>query len=188
MKLCEAKLRGVTPYSQGRHITADKLEGELDKAYEERTWRERLHVNQDGNVYIPPMAFKNCIAEIAKFLGTKIEGKRGATWTKHFEAGIAVFDPLVLPLKKEDIPGEWLFVPSDGKRGGQRRVDRCFPVIHQWEGIVTFHILDDIITEKIFRQHLEKAGMFIGIGRFRPKNNGYYGRFEVVSMEWVDKV
>ena len=31
---------------------------------------------------------------------------------------------------------------------------------------------------------LREAGKFIGIGRFRPRNNGYYGRFDVESVDW----
>ena len=42
-----------------------------------------------------------------------------------------------------------------------------------------------MITEEVFRYHLEQAGTFIGIGRFRPRNNGYYGRFKLDSMEWL---
>ncbi len=32
-------------------------------------------------------------------------------------------------------------------------------------------MLDDIIDQDVFRVHLEDAGQFIGIGRFRPRNN-----------------
>ena len=34
------------------------------------------------------------------------------------------------------------------------------------------------------RGHLKEAGQFIGLGRFRPRKNGYYGRFEIVSIAW----
>lgn len=47
-----------------------------------------------------------------------------------------------------------------------------------------FLILDEIITEEVFREHLADAGSFIGIGRFRPRNNGFYGRFLVESVDW----
>lgn len=124
------------------------------------------------------------VAEIAKFLGKQIKGKGKSTYTKHFEAGVLVMDPLVLPIKKDEVQGEWLFAPSDGKRGSGSRVDKCFPVIPKWSGKVTFHILDDTITEDVFREHLEEAGKFIGIGRFRPRNNGFYGRFAVKSLVW----
>ena len=54
------------------------------------------------------------------------------------------------------------------------------------EGVVTFIILDDIITEDVFTQVLRSAGMLVGIGRFRPENRGFYGRFAVERVEWIE--
>ena len=187
MKTVVATLKSVSPYSQSRYHGTDKLDREIPKDYEARTWRERLHVNEDGYVFIPPMAFKNSLSEAAKFMSIQIPGKGKATYTKHFEAGILVTDPLVLPVKKDDVPGEWLFLPSDGKRGGGKRVEKCYPVIHEWSGDVTFYVLDEIISEDVFREHLGRSGQFIGLGRFRPRNNGYYGRFEVEKVQWIEK-
>jgi hypothetical protein len=183
MKTAVATLRGVSPYSQSRHYTTDKLEKESAKDYEARTWRDRLHTD-NGEVFIPPMSFKNCLSEAAKFLGIQIPGKGKSTYTKHFEAGVLVTDALKLGIKAEDVKGEWLFVPSDGIRGSGKRVDKCFPVIHQWGGDVEFHILDETITKDVFLNHLKQAGAFIGIGRFRPRNNGFYGRFAVDNVAW----
>lgn len=184
MHTVKALLKSVSPYSQSRHYETPKLDKENPRDYEERTWRGRMHVNEDGNVFIPPMAFKNCMAEAAKFLGIQIPGKGKERYTKHFEAGILCFEPLVLPLKADDVPGEWLFVPSDGKRGGGRRVSKCFPLIKEWEGEVEFVVLDDTITKDVFKEHLIEAGRLIGIGRFRPRNNGFYGRFEILEFAW----
>lgn len=186
MHLAIATLQSTARYSQSKAHRTPKLDRELDDAYEERTWRERLHTMEDGRIFIPPMAFKNCLSEAAKFLGRKIPGRRGATYTKHFEAGLSIFDPLVLPLHKEKVDGEWLFVPSDGKRGGSKRVYRCFALIPSWEGEVRIHILDDIITKPVLEEHLIAAGQFIGIGRFRPRNNGFYGRFNLVDLSWQE--
>ena len=187
MKTVIANLESISAYSQSKHYSVDqvpKLQKELHAAYEARTWRERLHVNADNYVFIPPMAFKNCLSEAAKYLGIKIPGKGQATYTKHFEAGILVMEPVVLPITKDAVQGEWLFVPSDGKRGGGKRVEKCFPVIPHWRGDVIFYVLDETITEEPFLHHLREAGNFIGIGRFRPRNNGFYGRFKVNAVEW----
>ena len=185
MKTAIANLKSITPYSQSRGHQAEKLPKESAEDYERRTWRERLHVDeQTGNVFIPPMAFKNCLSEIAKYLSMQIPGKGKSTYTKHFEAGVMCADPLILPIKAEEVSGEWLFVPSNGTRGGGRRVWRCFPRISAWEGQVKFVVLDETITRDVFFEHLQQAGAFIGIGRFRPRQNGYYGRFSVEKLEW----
>jgi len=184
MKTVRVTITGVSPYSQSKHYDVPKLEKESSGDYEARTWRERLHTDENGNVFIPPMSFKNCLSDAAKFLSISIPGKGKSTYTKHFEAGVLVVDAMVLPVKKDGVPGEWLFVPSDGIRGSGKRVNKCFPIIHQWGGVVTFHILDETITESVFHKVLEEAGRFIGIGRFRPRNNGFYGRFKVDKLEW----
>jgi hypothetical protein len=177
-------LESVSPYSQSKFHDTPKLDKENPNDYERRTWRERVHGNDKGKIFIPPMAFKNCLSEVAKFLSQQIPGKGKTTYTKHFEAGILVTDPLELEVSKDDVVGEWLFVPSDGRRGSGKRVTKCFPRINSWRGMVTFYILDDTITPEVFENHLREAGNFIGIGRFRPRNNGYYGRFRVVSTTW----
>jgi hypothetical protein len=184
MKTAIVKLKSVSPYSQSKHYTTDKLPKELPKDYESRTWRDRLHTTESGEVFIPPMSFKNCLSEAAKFLSIQIPGKGKSTYTKHFEAGVLVTDALHLGINGADVKGEWLFVPSDGVRGSGKRVEKCFPIIHEWSGEVTFHVLDETITEEVFSNHLQQAGAFIGIGRFRPRNNGFYGRFAVESVKW----
>lgn len=186
MKTAKVKMTGVSPLSQSKFYSVEKInDGKESHAdYEARTWRGRLHLNEAGSVFIPPMAFKNCLSESAKYLSLPIKGKGKSTYTKHFEAGVLVISPMVLPIKGSDVKGEWLFVPSDGRRGGGKRVEKCFPIIHQWSGEIEFLVVDEIITEDIFKQVLVEAGKIIGIGRFRPRNNGYYGRFSVDKIDW----
>ena len=179
-------LESISPLSFSRHYRVEKLQKESPSDYETRTWPERMHVDDKGIVYIPPMAFKLCVTAAASFLSMKIPGKRNATYTKHFTAGILVLEALSLNIHKNDVQGEWLFVPSDGKRGGSSRVDKCFPLIPHWSGDVTFHILDRTITEEVFREHVQEAGNFIGLGRFRPANNGFYGRYKVNKFAWKE--
>jgi len=186
MKTATCTLKSVSPYSQTRYYQTARLDKESHSDYERRTWRDRLHTlpPPDNRVFIPPMAFKNCLSEAAKFLSHKIPGKGNSTYTKHFEAGVLVTDALVLDIRKDDVQGTWLFVPADGVRGSGKRVEKCFPTISEWHGNVTFYVLDDTITQEVFREHLEEAGKFIGIGYFRPRNNGFWGRFEVGDIKW----
>ena len=184
MKIATAKLESVSPYSQGRYYKADKLERELPGDYEERTWRERCHVDGNGRIFIPPMAFANSLKEAAKYLSISVPGKGKSTFTKNFEAGVLVSEPLLLDVDKDTIKGEWVFCPSDGRRGSGSRVEKCFPYVLEWSGEVSYYILDDIITEDVFRQVLGTSGQLIGIGRFRPRNLGYYGRFKVNGVDW----
>lgn len=184
MKRAICKLKSASPYSQSKYIQERKSKDETHADFEKRSWYQRCHWNEAGRMFIPPMSFKNCIAEAAKYKTIQIPGKGKSTYTKHFEAGVMVTQPLVLDVTRESVQHEWLHVPSDGRRGGTTRVEKCFPMVPSWSGTVEFLILDEIITEEVFKEHLDDAGSFIGIGRFRPRNNGYYGRFEVVEMVW----
>jgi hypothetical protein len=184
MKKVVATLKSVSPYSQSKHYETPKLDKESSADFETRTWKNRCHVDENGMVYIPPMAFKNCLSEAAKYLGIQIQGKGKSTYTKHFEAGLLVMDTVQLGIHIDKIRGETYFVPADGKRGGGKRVSKTFPVIPSWQVDVIFYVLDETITEDVFAHHLEEAGKFIGIGRFRPRNNGFYGRFTVEKIKW----
>lgn len=178
------KLVSRSPYSQSRYIQEKKPRDESHADFEKRTWMQRCHYNEEGHVYIPPMSFKNCLSEAAKYKSIKIPGKGKSTYTRHIRSGILVTDPLVLPYTKETIQHEWLHVSSTGIPAGASRVEKCFPLIPKWEGEVEFLILDEIVTQDVFEDHLRDAGSFIGVGRFRPSNNGFYGRFSVESIQW----
>jgi hypothetical protein len=177
-------LKSFSPYSQSAPHTTPKLPKELADAYEKRTWQARLHRTPEGLVFIPPMAFKFGLSDAAQYLGEQIPGKGKQTYRKHFDSGILIADPLVLDVKADEVEGEWFLVPSDGRRGGGKRVWKRFTVIPAWEGQLTIHVIDDIITQDLLHRTLEAMGSFIGIGRFRPQNNGFYGRFSVTSLHW----
>ena len=92
--------------------------------------------------------------------------------------------PVSLGVHIDDVKSLRIPVPSDGKRGGTKRVFKTFPFVSEWEAKVEFCVLDEIIDNAVFEQHLVDAGQFIGIGYFRPRNNGYWGRFSVEGIEW----
>jgi len=187
LKIVLAELEGITPFSFGKYYEVEKLAKELHPDYEKRTWRERCHYDKDGNCFIPASMFANGIKAAAKYLSVPIPGQSRSTFTKNYESGVMVMDNLTLPVKKDSIEGEWVLVPSDGRRGGTTRVAKCFPLIRSWKGVVTFYILDDIITKDSFEVILNGFGNLIGIGRFRPRNWGWYGRFKVVDLIWDAK-
>jgi len=178
---CTADLIGTSPFQFGKPIITPRRSKERPDQHEERTWRERMHVNSDGIVFIPRMALKLCLDEIAKFLSEKIPGKGNATYTKHFRAGIMVMEDMVLGVKADDVEPNRLFVPSDGKQGGGKRVWKFFPTLWTWKTHCDFIILDELLRgdTELVRRYLQEAGKFIGLGSFAPRNGGYFGRFNV---------
>lgn len=187
MHLAKTEIVLSTVYCQSRAHTEKKLPKELADDYERRTWKSRLHTDEDGVIYIPGMAFANCVKEAAKFLSIQVPGKGKATWTKHFDAGVSVLDNVPTGIHKDDkrVTERRLFVPSDGVRGSGKRVWKSFPVIPLGTMVtVDFQIVDETITTDVFAMHLQQAGFLIGIGAFRKRNNGPCGQFAVKSIEW----
>jgi len=184
----QVKLKSAGPYGQSKGYMEEKLNKESAADYEKRTWRERCHCDDKGQVFIPPGALRGTIQDAAKYLSMRIPGKGKATYTKHFNSGIDVHDGLYLGVHKDKIPGQWLFVPSDGKPGGSKRVWKCFPHVLAWEGWATFYVLDETITKDVFLETLTEAGKFIGMGFFRPARKGFWGRFSVEEIKWDVKI
>lgn len=190
LKTLQIKIEGISPYSQSRAIQSTKNTGESCDAFEQRTWRERMHVDCNGVVFLPPMCIKNCLSDCARYLSESVPGKGKATYTKHFDAGTLIAAPWSLTVggksvKPSEVDPERLFVPADGKAGSGKRVWKVFPLFQRWEASGEIVLLDPVLIEKPekVREYLEYAGQFIGIGRFRPRNRGFYGRFKVVSFK-----
>lgn len=186
MIVAKVKITGVSPYQPSRKHNSEKLEKESFDEYEKRTWRERAHCDEDGNVYIPPMAFKQAVDAAIKYLGTQVPGRGKTTYTKHFGSGVLFTEPMMIGVKKDELMSEKHYCNADGVRGSGKRVDRTFPVIRKWGGEITVMVLDPIINREIFRKAIVSAGQFIGIGRFRPQNQGFYGRFKAEVVSWTD--
>ena len=196
----EVRIEGITTYSSSKMITpkAKDFRG-TDLDWEEAHWQERMNLDREGRWVIPAYAVKMMLVTAAKNGGWVIPGRGKCTYTKPFDRGLLVLEnPLIEPETRADnvkgengpipcVQGEWLMVPSDGKRGGARRVAKCFPVIHRWACDITYQVLEDVISKEIFEQALNDAGMFVGLGRWRPENGGLNGRFQVVGKaKWSE--
>lgn len=182
-------LQGITPYSQSRQHDDAMLDGEGRDAYDARTWRSKLNVaTRDGKqtVVIPAHGLHQCIAAAAKYSKRQIPGQGKATWTAKFMSGIAILDDPPLNIDPATVAPVTISANADGIRGSGKRVPRRFPVMPEWSATFEVYILDPIITEDVFREMTEIAGMFIGIGRFRPQNGGTNGRFRIASLAWAD--
>lgn len=186
MKIATVTLKSISPYSQSRAHEAEKLSRELPDDYEKRTWREKCHADDAGHVLIPPMAFKLGLDKASSMLSMQIPGRGKATYTKFFVSGTLVTEPLVLPVKKVEVAPVRVHCNADGKRGSGSRVWRIFPVVEQWQGKVTFTVMADEVTKDVFERVIKQFGSFVGVGRFRPENGGYFGRFVVEKLQWTE--
>lgn len=183
-------LKSFSPYSQSRLHDEPKLKGEQAGDYDKRTWMSKAHITQNGTLGIPATSLTQAIAEAAKYSKKQIQGQGKATWTQKFKSGIMLTESLVdtgIVLTENDFID--VMCDAQGKTGSavSSRVSRRFPQVPEWKATFEVYILDPIITEEIFTEMMTLAGMFIGIGRWRPvMNGGMNGRFTIDKMKWED--
>ena len=185
--LANVHIIGLSPLSQSRDHGLPRLEGESHEDADIRLWREKLTVSPStGTVIIPQHGMHQALIAAAKYSGKQIPGQGKKTWTAKLTTGIAIFDEIDTRLSPADAQCVTISANADGVRGSGKRVQRRFPIFHEWDARFQIHILDPIITEAVMRDMLELAGMFIGVGRFRPEKGGSNGRFRIGSMAWTD--
>lgn len=188
MLVVHSTLEGVSPLTWGGAIQSEKKSGEPHDEFEERTWRERAHGDIDGNAFLAPMSIKLCVDAMAKYLSESVPGAGSSKFTKHFVSGVKVFAPLLVTdlngknLKVAELHKYRMFVPSDGVRGGGKRVWRNYPTAMQWRTQVELYVLDPKIDAERVKRYLTESGKFIGLGSFRSENQGYHGMFKVVEF------
>lgn len=187
--IARVTISGITPLSQSRQHDEPKLEGERPDDYDKRTWRAKLNTTtRDGKptVVIPAHGLHQAIAAAAKYSKRQIPGQGKATWTAKFTSGITLLEDPALNIDPATVDAVTISANADGVRGSGKRVPRKFPIMPRWSASFDVIVLDPIITADVFREMLEMAGMFIGIGRFRPEKGGTNGRFRIDAIEWTD--
>lgn len=190
MRKVTIKYESVTPISWSQWVDTTKRPGEKEDDVEARIWQLRFPATAKDELFIPQMAIKNSLVDAAQYRGEKIQGKGQKTWTEKFKAGVLPGGDMMLGKKRSDLVAEWLFVPGSptkGKRGQGGRVRKCFPRLDKWSGTATLYIVDDTITKSTLQDHLDDTGNFIGMGRFRSINGGFYGKFEATILKIVEE-
>jgi hypothetical protein len=157
-------LEGATPYLPNRFFYFDRLPNESHADHQQRIWREHLHVDRHGEVFIPLDNVERCFREAAKFLGSS-------------PGGFSVIKPIMLGVKAKDVTSETIVEPNDSRKWLR-------PILPVWGGDVEIIVHDEpwlqpsqrsgnTVTQDI----VEYAGEHLGFGTLRPKHNGTYGKF-----------
>lgn len=133
---------------------------------------------EDNALGFPAAAFKKAVVSAAK--GRKVGklGLPGIVLASVFETTeyVALIDP------ETDKPLHDYIIDIRGARPQkQGMVRRARPRVDAWACDVSLEYDDELITDDLVRELLERAGRNIGIGNFRPEKSGRYGRFEVAT-------
>lgn len=187
-------VEGITELMFGSPVLDEegkKADNETHAQRELRVWKKKVPVTADGQIYVNQFAVTNSLVDAGKWLGRKCDK---STFSKRFLGGVTPGGRVLLSIrdgKSErpamigDVEPRLLFVPSDGKRGSGKRVERIFPtMVPPWIARGDVFIWDGKITEEQFRDHLEAVGKFIGWGSMRKGNGGVNGMFKLLSCEF----
>lgn len=189
MSISEVKFTmvGHGPIVFGKPVHEQKRDDETHQQLEERTWTEKAHVDHEGRLYVPAVAVHRSLIAAGAWLSQKLSGNK--TFTQRFKAGLLCHKPEFTinrngqPLSIKDIERLDLYVPSDGKQGGTKRVWRSFPrLLPSWSIDVTMLLTDEAISEDVFAKHAKCAGLHDGIGSMRIGKGGPNGLWELANL------
>lgn len=184
-------IQGMAIYGQSHQHAEPKLKGELPDNYDLRTWPSKMNVETKGtktSVVVPAFGFHLALMSASKYASKKIEGSGNKTWTKKIEAGIMTLGNGWLGVDPKTVRCLAVSVNSDGVRGSGKRVIKRFPQIDPpWTATMHLMILDPIITREVFAEMVEIAGLFVGLGQYRPEKGGSNGRFMLKELVWDDQ-
>jgi hypothetical protein len=176
----EIVIEGTTPLLCNRFTDeVGKGDGKLGAIGDKGTPREqaetKLYRGLDGSWMIPQPNLFRCFIDAGKFFKM---GKSKVTTQK------SSLIPACLEIEGVEIRIEhrepWTIdtravrIPSTGGRILCHR-----PCFHDWRLSFTALVDLEMISLRLFREIVDKAGKAIGLGEFRPDNKGPLGRFVV---------
>jgi hypothetical protein len=163
----------------------DEKEGETPVEHEKRTWKQRAHYNDKGKVIISGYMLSSTLELAAKLLGERVGGKKMGKGMSHYIRLIQIEGDIVTTITEDNLEGNTAFVSANGKPDGGK-VMRTYPKVPRWSGTLTvvYPTLGSVLNDDVVMKYLEIAGLYIGIGHWRPgaPSRGTYGRFSVEKL------
>lgn len=189
MKKYKVTIKGVTPYMQHR-MDDQKLEEweknrkniiERNDISKDDLTRALFHsYNDEKGFYIPSEHIRGSLIGAGTMVKSKVGNSRKSM--KNIVAGMFFVMPERLyVLNKDFIIDKRSAVNNNIKA----RVITIRPRWEKWEADFILHVDNDTITIETIKEIIENAGKYIGIGSFRPTNNGMFGRFELKHFKII---
>ena len=178
MRTFGVTIEGISPLlmhrfpEEGADSTIKKRTGAPD-------WKEEaersLYKTEDGTIYQPASHIEGTVKEAAKQF--KITGRRGATYSKLVGSTVEVY-PDYLVHKKDSY-----VIDSRPVRIQAARIIRYRPKFEDWALDFDLILHDEQVPSEVVKQILDHAGLYVGIGDFRPGKGGKYGKFMITRFE-----
>lgn len=133
--------------------------------------------NKDGSCFIPSEHLRQCLIQA----GTFMKGKVGIR-TKSMKSIVAstfMIEPEEILMPDYDAIDK----RSTVNKMVKARVMVIRPKWTAWKADFILNVLEPTITDETVGKLLEYAGIYIGIGSYRPTSNGMFGKFEITSLQ-----
>lgn len=181
MKEYKIRIKGKTPYMQHR-MDDQKLEEweknrklivERDDIALEDRYRAEFHsYNDEKGFYLPSEHIRGALINAGAFLKSKVGNAKKSMKNVVAAQFMIKEEKIRLPIYDE------IDKRSAVNRNIKARVMCIRPKWNTWDVEFTLMIDNDTITKETIQELINTAGNYVGIGSFRPTNNGMFGRFE----------
>lgn len=180
MKTIKVTIKGISPLLSHR-FSMDGAGEPGKKRTGVPDWKaeanKSLYQQPDGTLYEPADHMEGALKAAAKSF--KVAGKRGATYSRLVGSTVSVQpDVLVHKLTDWEVDARPVVVQK-------ARVIRYRPKFINWE--LDFNLLaaDDQLPVSVIKEILDHAGLYCGIGDYRPERGGKFGKFMVTKFEEI---
>lgn len=177
MKEVQVTIKGISPLIMHRFPMVG-AEDESKKRTGFPDWKaeaETALYQKDGKLYQPADHIERSMAIAgANF---RIPGKRGKSYSTLIGATVDVVpDAIPHKIQKYVIDSRPVVVQ-------RARVVRYRPRLDEWELSFTLRLHDDQFPVSVMNEILTYAGLYVGIGDYRPGKKGKYGKFMVTQFK-----
>jgi len=187
MKKFKVTIKGIAPLLQARHPVPEELAKMVERKRKQGTTGRKIKELSDdeqfqihsyktskGKFYQPSEMIEASMVKAA--VSFKMEGKK--TYKDAFKAGLFI-DPVEIVHKNQKFKKDGRWGKNPSTRGA---VWVIRPRVDTWQLSFTINLLlDERIPTEVIKEVLSYAGLYVGVGSWRPK----YGRFEVTQFEEV---
>ncbi len=187
MQKFNVKIQGITPYMQHRMDDIKLADWEKNRKQiierpdvaKEDAVRAEYHCyrNGKGKCFIPADHLKGAIIGGGGMVKSKVGNAKRSM--KNICAAMFFIEQDQVLIPDYDAVDKRSAVNKNVKA----RVIVVRPKWMDWSAEFTLLVDNDTITKDTVREILEQSGQFIGIGSFRPTNNGSFGRYSIAKLE-----
>lgn len=135
--------------------------------------------NIKGKCFIPSEHIRGSLIAAGTFVKSKVGAQTKSM--KSVVAAMFFIQPEEIELPDYDMIDK----RSAVNRNVKARVITIRPKWSTWNVRFELHVDNDTITIEMIKNIFEFAGNNVGIGSFRPTNNGMFGRFDIIDIKEI---